>query len=179
VPAPTSHFLKIHLNIILHLRLVLPLGFPNKTLYAHHPILSRARSIQSMPPTSHYLKIHLNSIIPSTSGSSLRFPRQNTICTSPSPLLILLHWITRIIFVEELQIIKLPNVQFSPLPVTSSLVGSIFSSAHHSQTASPYVPPHCERPSLTPILNIVYNSHKGFRLSLLDQLQYSVTSLCL
>ena len=37
-PTLTSHFLKIHLNIILHLRLSLPsglflLGFPTKTLY--------------------------------------------------------------------------------------------------------------------------------------------------
>jgi len=47
VHAPTSHFLKIHLNIIPHLRLGLPsglfpLGFPTKTLYT--PLLYPIRA---------------------------------------------------------------------------------------------------------------------------------------
>ena len=66
------------------------------------PISSQIKLV--LTPTSHFLQIHLNIIIPST-PLSLRFPCQNTVCTSPLPIRatcpahhILLYLITPIIF---------------------------------------------------------------------------------
>ena len=58
---------------------------------ARHVSLSWASSIQSIPLTSQYLKIHLNIILPSTPGYPqwslfLRFPHQNSVYASPSPI---------------------------------------------------------------------------------------------
>ena len=55
----TSHFLKIHLNIILGLPSgLLPSGFPTKTLYT--PLLSPIRSTSPVPHSSRFY--HTNNI---------------------------------------------------------------------------------------------------------------------
>jgi len=81
--------------------------FINAFTSAPNLFLYWASWIQSMPPTSHFLKIHLNIILPSMPGSpkwslSLRFPHQNPVYASLSPIcatcpthLILLDFISR------------------------------------------------------------------------------------
>ena len=75
------------------------------------PVQSQNNPVHT--PQSHFLKIHLNIILPSAPGSSkwslsFRFPHQNPVYTSPSPIhatclthLIVLDLINQRIFGEE------------------------------------------------------------------------------
>ena len=75
------------------------------------PILNELDPVHTL--TYHFLKIHLNIILPSKPGSlkwslSLRFPHQNSVYTSPLPILAtcpahltLIDFITRTIFGEQ------------------------------------------------------------------------------
>ena len=126
------------------------------------PILSQ--SIQSMftKPTSwrSYLVLssHLHMGLPSGPFPS-GFPTR-TLCTPLfSPLhdtchthLILLGFITRIVFGEEYRSLSSSLGCFLHSPVTSSLLGpNIFLSTVFSNTLKPTFLPQCERPSITPM----------------------------
>ena len=86
------------------------------------------------PPTSHFLKIQLNIILPSMPWSphwslSPRFPYQNPVHTSPLLHMDYMPCPSNSQFSNlhnigwGVQIIKLLIIEFSPLPVTSSLLG--------------------------------------------------------
>ena len=90
---------------------------------------------QSSPcPPFHLLKIHFN-IRPSMPGSSkcslsLRFPRQNPVCTCPLPHTCCIPHPSNSSWFDHpnniwrgVQIIKLLIMLFSPFPVTSSVLG--------------------------------------------------------
>ena len=85
-------------------------------------------------PSFHSLKIHINIIFPFTLGSSkwprfLRFPHQNSVCTSPLPHTCtcpappILDLITRKVFGVEYRPLSFSLCSFLHSPVTSSLLG--------------------------------------------------------
>ena len=83
VHTPTSHFLKIHLNIIPHLSLVLPSGlftsgFPTKTLYTPLPSPVRPKC----PPPSHSSRFHY----PHNSGWAVQIMKLSIMKFSPFPV---------------------------------------------------------------------------------------------
>ena len=113
--------------------------------------LSSASSKKVHTPTSNFLKIHLHIVLQSTPGSSklslfLRFPHRYPVHTSPHSAtcpahLILLDLITRTILGEQFRSLSSSLCSLFHSPVTSSLLGLIFSSTPYSQTPSAYVPP--------------------------------------
>ena len=119
-----------------------------------HLPLSWATSIQSRPP-SHFLKIHLYIIFPFTpwhskwnfpsdfSTKPLYAPLLSTVHATCPAYLILLDFITTIIFGEEYRSYSSSLCSFLNSPVTWSLLGpnNLLSSAPYSQTPSDYVPP--------------------------------------
>ena len=151
-------------------------SFPHSQVSATCPSPEPAPT--SPTPSSQFLKIHLNIIPPSTPGSSklfrvLRFTHQNPLFTSPLPqtcymshLLILLDFITRIIFDEEYRSLSSSLCSFLHSPVTLVPLRSKYSPQHpilkHPQTT---FLPQCEGPSFTPIYKTPVNtgSHK-FRI---------------
>ena len=104
-------------------------------------------------PTSYFLNIRLNIILPSIPGSpkwsfSLRFPHQNPVYASPLPHMCYMPcpahsscFITWTILREEHRSLSSSFCSFLHSPLTSSLLGPIFSSTPYSQTPSAYVPP--------------------------------------
>ena len=101
----------------------------------------------------HYYLYHF---YPPIYAGSLRlmFPHQNPIYTSPLPYTCYMHLPTHSSLFDHLnniwcrvQIIKLPLCSSHHSPVTSSLLGQMFSSAPSSQISSAYFLPQCERPS--------------------------------
>ena len=136
-------------------------SLPHSQVPATCPYPEPARS--SPYPTSHFLKIHLNIIFPSTPWtpkcSHSGFPAKILYTPLLSPIratcpahLILLYLITRTILGGEYKSLSSLVCNFLQSPVTSSLLGPIFSLVPYSQTPSAYVPL-CERPSFTHIQN--------------------------
>jgi len=110
---------------------------------------------QSSPHNSpfHVLKIHVNIILSSKSGSSkwslsLRFPHQTPLCASHFLIRatfpthpILFNLITRIICGVEYRSLSSSFCSLLHYPVTSFLLGPVYSSAHYFQTPLAYIPP--------------------------------------
>ena len=104
-------------------------------------------------PAPYFLKIHLNIILPPTPGSpklslSVRFRHQSTLYAFPLPHtpclpdhLILLDFISRRVMGEEYISFSSSLCSFLHSPITSSLLGPIFSSASYFQTPSAFIPP--------------------------------------
>ena len=96
-----------------------------------------------------------------SSGSFLRLPHQNPICTSPVPIsamypahLILLDLFTLILFGEGYRSLSFSLCSFPYSPVISSLLGpKILLNTLFSNTLSLRSSIKCERPRFTPIQN--------------------------
>ena len=154
------------------------------------PVLNQLDPVHT--PTPHILKIHPTIILPPTPGSSkrslsLRFPRQNSACTSPLPIratcpacLILLDWITKTILGEEYRslssslcnFLHSPNF-FVPLRPKYSLQHPIFK--HLQRT----ILPQRERSSFTPIQNNRQNYNSVYTLSYLETWKFAESKIAI